>query len=406
MEIFNEHGKPINLKIEIVEQELVQKYIKPEDRVLELGARYGSVSIRTNKIVNDKSSHYVVEPDSAIWECLENNMKINDCNFNIIKGVIAKDKYSVCQKNYSTYTYKDENSKTQSYDLPDVDFNVLIVDCEGFFQTFYEENKSLFPKLETIIFEGDEPQRCDYDYLLSEFDKLGFKVIEKIKEPTCENMWHYVLQKDKKPKILFTSLSDRPEWSKPNYENIQDYCDRYGYKFITEDKILCKDRHQSWSKILLLQREMKANQDYDYVVWIDDDILICDKNKRFEEFLNEKFDSLLICDDIAINPFNCGFMVFKNNKSSYKMCQDVWELGEKYSEWKQRPNWEQECFKIYYNELISKNKNQTEIKILPHRTLQSIHMKYKNGDFSIHFAGIHNMKIRSKKRDEVLTFIQ
>ncbi len=195
MKLFDENNKPINLNIEIVEQNLVEKYIKPNDKVLELGARYGSVSIRTNKIVNDKSSHYVVEPDNAIWECLENNMKINDCNFNIIKGVIAKKKYSVCQKKYSTYTYEDANGKTESFDLPDVDFNVLIVDCEGFFETFYNENKPLFNKLETIIFEADEPERCNYEYLLNEFNKLGFKQLEKIKEPTCNNMWHYVLQK-------------------------------------------------------------------------------------------------------------------------------------------------------------------------------------------------------------------
>ena len=195
MKLFDEKNKPINLNIEIVEQNLVEKYVKPNDKVLELGARYGSVSIRTNKILNDKSSHYVVEPDSAVWECLENNMKINNCNFNIIKGVIGKKQYSVCQNKYSTYTYEDKDGKTESFDLPNIDFNVLIVDCEGFFETFYNENKPLFDKLKTIIFEGDEPKRCNYDYLLNEFDKLGFKVIEKIKEPTCENMWHYVLQK-------------------------------------------------------------------------------------------------------------------------------------------------------------------------------------------------------------------
>ena len=202
MKLYNEKGKPVNCNAEIVEQNLVKTYVKPDDKVLELGARYGSVSIVTNKILNDKSSHYVVEPDSAVWECLKTNMILNDCNFNIIKGVISKKKLNVYQNNYSTYTYEpkvscaeDEKSSVECYEIPKIDFNVLIVDCEGFFETFYNENKSFFKGLKTIIFESDEPERCNYDYLLDEFSNLGFKIIKCIEEPTCKNMYHYVLQK-------------------------------------------------------------------------------------------------------------------------------------------------------------------------------------------------------------------
>lgn len=195
MKLYNEKGKHVNCNAEIVEQNLVKTYVKPDDKVLELGARYGSVSIVTNKIINDKSSHYVVEPDSEVWDCLENNMKLNDCNFNIIKGVISKKKLNVYQNNYSTYTYEDQGSTIECYDIPKIDFNVLIVDCEGFFETFYNENKSFFKNLKTIIFESDEPEKCNYDYLLDEFSNLGFKIVKCIEEPTCKNMFHYVLQK-------------------------------------------------------------------------------------------------------------------------------------------------------------------------------------------------------------------
>ena len=195
MKLYDEKGKLVNCNAEIVEQNLVKTYVKPDDKVLELGARYGSVSIVTNKIINDKSSHYVVEPDSAVWEALQTNMKLNDCNFNIIKGVISKKKLNVCQNNYSTYTYEDQESPIQRYEIPEINFNVLIVDCEGFFETFYNENKSFFKNLKTIIFESDEPERCNYDYLLEEFSNLGFKIVKCIEEPTCKNMFHYVLQK-------------------------------------------------------------------------------------------------------------------------------------------------------------------------------------------------------------------
>jgi hypothetical protein len=40
--------------LEATEQQLAKKYIKPNDKVLELGARYGTVSCAINKILNNK----------------------------------------------------------------------------------------------------------------------------------------------------------------------------------------------------------------------------------------------------------------------------------------------------------------------------------------------------------------
>ena len=57
MKIIDEKNRVVPNTIEIVEQELVKKYVKPDDRVLELGARYGAVSVTTNKILNDKKKH-------------------------------------------------------------------------------------------------------------------------------------------------------------------------------------------------------------------------------------------------------------------------------------------------------------------------------------------------------------
>tara|TARA_R110000868_G_scaffold182632_4_gene423683 strand:- start:823 stop:1437 length:615 start_codon:yes stop_codon:yes gene_type:complete len=194
MKIFNEKGTLIDHQsVEYIEQHLANKYIKSRHKVLELGARYGSVSIITNKIVEDKSSHFVVEPDSEVWEALEKNMKLNDCNFNIIKGVIGKNKYNLVGEGYSrrSIPVKDSSAEvlstvglvppSNSFPLPDVDFNALIVDCEGFLEIFYEENKSLFDNLQLMIIECDEPQHCNYPYLFEEFKKLNFTIVEEIR---------------------------------------------------------------------------------------------------------------------------------------------------------------------------------------------------------------------------------
>jgi len=55
MEIRDENGKLVDIaSLETQEQELVRKYILPEDVVLELGARYGSVSCIINSKLSNK----------------------------------------------------------------------------------------------------------------------------------------------------------------------------------------------------------------------------------------------------------------------------------------------------------------------------------------------------------------
>lgn len=195
MEIYDENNKLIpHLNVEYIEQQLASKYIKPHHKVLELGARYGSVSIITNRIVEDKSSHYVVEPDKEVWEALEGNMKRNNCNFNIIKGIIGSGKHRLVGEGYAKRTVTDPSygeSSIQTFKLPDINFDTLIVDCEGFLETFYNENTELFDKLELMIIECDEPQNCNYQYLFQEFAKLNFVIVEHV-SAYCK---YYVLQK-------------------------------------------------------------------------------------------------------------------------------------------------------------------------------------------------------------------
>jgi len=195
LKLLNEYGNPVNLNMEFIEQLLVKKYIKDTDKVLELGARYGSVSITTNKKLQDKKSHYVVEPDKRVWECLENNMKMNNTDFNIIKGIVGNEKCEVVGDGYATHTIKTEDTQTECFPLPNVDFNVLIADCEGYLETFYDQYPELFDKLELVMFETDRPEACDYDKIIKGLLDRGFKQLEKIPEPNMPNMFHYVFFK-------------------------------------------------------------------------------------------------------------------------------------------------------------------------------------------------------------------
>jgi len=74
MKILDMNGKVVNTNIiEKPEQDLANYFIKENDIVLELGARYGSVSCVINSKLNNKNNQVVVEPDDRVWDALEKN---------------------------------------------------------------------------------------------------------------------------------------------------------------------------------------------------------------------------------------------------------------------------------------------------------------------------------------------
>lgn len=164
--------------VENIEQELCKKFIDSKDIILELGARYGTVSCVCNKIIDDKENHYVVEPDEKVWKSLEDNMKLNDCQFNIIKGIIGDKKYKLLGNGYAKTSIVDNNATgIDTFDIPDVPFNTLVADCEGFIEEFYNSHKEWFKTIHKIILECDMPHKCDYKYVIDELNSIGFKII-------------------------------------------------------------------------------------------------------------------------------------------------------------------------------------------------------------------------------------
>ena len=187
--IYNENNDLVDIdKIEKQEQLLVRKYIDENDVVLELGARYGSVSCIINSKLINKNNQVSVEPDNRVWGALELNKQINNCEFNIIQGFISEKKLDLTNlNNYhggygSTFIY-NENSKIPSYTLDEIEkkynlkFNVLVADCEGFLEEFFNENTHLYNQLRLIIFEADYPKKCNYKKIRESLIKHNFTAI-------------------------------------------------------------------------------------------------------------------------------------------------------------------------------------------------------------------------------------
>ena len=184
--ILNEKGIEVNTKmIENVEQAMAEAYIQPEDVVLELGARYGSVSCRINLKLSDKTNQVSVEPDSSVWEALEKNRDSNNCKFHIVKGCISKTPRLLINEKaangYAATTVENPISTMPHFTLDEVkqkyaieNFTVLFADCEGCLGYFFKENPTLWDSLRLFIFEADNPRECDYRTIVNTLAEKGF----------------------------------------------------------------------------------------------------------------------------------------------------------------------------------------------------------------------------------------
>jgi hypothetical protein len=126
---------------------------------------------------------------------LERNKQANNCGFHIIKGFVSSKKMSLtnvddCGGYGATYIDKDD-STIPSYSMDEIkakynlNFNVLVADCEGFLERFFDENPTFYDGLRLIMFEADYADKCNYNKIRNTLYQKGF--IEKLHGH--QNVW-------------------------------------------------------------------------------------------------------------------------------------------------------------------------------------------------------------------------
>jgi len=184
-EIFHDENNNIidHNFIENTEQQLANLYILKDDIVLELGARYGTVSCAINKNLTNKKNQVSIEPDSRVWRALEINKIRNGCNFNIVNGFVSNKKLDLTnlETNYGTTYIENENTLIPSFSLNEIKnkykinkFTAIVADCEGFLELFFDENPELYDDLRIIIFEADYEDKCNYNKIRQKLFDLNF----------------------------------------------------------------------------------------------------------------------------------------------------------------------------------------------------------------------------------------
>jgi len=181
-----------NNTYEIDERKLVQKFIQPEDSVLELGACLGIVSCITNKRLRDQTRHLVVEANPRCIPTLRQNRDLNQCAF-VIENCAVSNASQVTfflhpdfivggttQKASALPVQVAGRSLQQLYDQHGP-FSVLIMDIEGSELEILESSKDTLRHFRLVILEM-------HDWIISAegvsrcreiLGQLGFKLADR-----------------------------------------------------------------------------------------------------------------------------------------------------------------------------------------------------------------------------------
>ena len=195
MNFYDENDNKIDhLREEKIEQDQAEEFIEQNDCVLELGARYGTVSAVINKKLLNPYNHVVVEPDDDVWDALEKNKIRNDCKFQIVRGIISNKKLSLIKSGYATKQKEDTSSSlphftfSQIRNMVDKPFSALVADCEGCIEPFLNENTNILKTLRIIILEEDA-DISNYDNVKKLLIKNDFEQIRSEFNGLWRSVW-------------------------------------------------------------------------------------------------------------------------------------------------------------------------------------------------------------------------
>jgi len=172
------------MRDEFPEQLMAITYIKPTDIVLEIGANIGRNTCVIASILDDDSRLVALECSSEYAAQLKENKEQNFFNFQIENTALSK--LPLIQKEWNTYIseivfpgYTKVNTITftellHKYQL---NFNVLVADCEGALYQILKDEPYFLKNIHTIIIENDFTDFSKKEFVDKVFQENGFKLI-------------------------------------------------------------------------------------------------------------------------------------------------------------------------------------------------------------------------------------
>eukprot|EP00746_Dinoflagellata_sp_MGD_P164723 gnl/MRDRNA2_/MRDRNA2_93537_c0_seq1.p1 gnl/MRDRNA2_/MRDRNA2_93537_c0~~gnl/MRDRNA2_/MRDRNA2_93537_c0_seq1.p1 ORF type:complete len:278 (+),score=53.40 gnl/MRDRNA2_/MRDRNA2_93537_c0_seq1:75-908(+) len=198
----NEHGKSARCDIEANSGTMVQKWIQPTSVVLEVGARYGTVSCAISERLLQSGKMVAVEPDGRVWNALESNRVKHNCNFGVLQGVVGTTPLQIIHvhagnQGYGTIAVPVGQQPPppppgQAYSMGNVaeahalaavqqhfgmTFNTLVADCEGCLPILFAESPGLLQQLHLIL---AEVHNAAEEQAVANLQASGFQLVDQL----------------------------------------------------------------------------------------------------------------------------------------------------------------------------------------------------------------------------------
>lgn len=168
----------------------------------------------------------------------------------------------------------------------------------------------IFASLITIVnMEDYEFYRDDFMYFIKSEWKHNYLL--------NNNLLDKPIQKDNRFAII-TFENRKDKYTELHNKNIQNYCDKWNYKYFFYDK--CED-NVYWCKMYMVLNALKSG-DYDYVMWMDSDSVIKNNNISLNSIVNKYSSDIFVTYDNKYSVFNAGIFIIKNSPIGISYMED------------------------------------------------------------------------------------
>jgi len=173
-----------NFNEELPEQMMVFKYLKGNEKVLEIGGNIGRNSLIIASILKNNNNNFVsLESDINIANQLTENRDLNNFNFHIESSALSNRK--LIQRGWDTkpseileegYSWVKTIRLQELKDKYNIEFDTLILDCEGAFYYILMDMPEILNNIKLIIMENDYHDISHKNYIDDILIKNNFSV--------------------------------------------------------------------------------------------------------------------------------------------------------------------------------------------------------------------------------------
>jgi FkbM family methyltransferase len=167
---------------EYPEQVMASQFLKGDEKVLEIGGNIGRNSLIIASILNDSSNLVTLECSEDSARKLRHNRDRNGFKFHVETAALSDKK--LMQRGWNTVPYDASLTgytevKTITYsalmEKYKINFDTLILDCEGSFYTILNEFPEILNNVNTIMIENDYRQKEQKSFVDNTLTNADFK---------------------------------------------------------------------------------------------------------------------------------------------------------------------------------------------------------------------------------------